>query len=173
MFGSGRRGAVITTLLQDTPRKLMPAAARQPPHGSSIELSATLDFMLATWFGNGAAWRVATLPPIRQLAPFEKVEAARASSALLVKPRPTPSRRNVTPAGSYRVRNCDPLVTLFVPAHFRCCSHHALMMGAEVIHARLHASQQSLRRRSALMPARCCAWIKLDTLVFVSVVCGF
>jgi hypothetical protein len=55
MFVSGRRGAVITTLLQDTPHTLMPAAARQPPHRSWIELSATLDFMLVTLVGNGAA----------------------------------------------------------------------------------------------------------------------
>jgi hypothetical protein len=61
MFVSGRRGAVITTLLQDTPHTLMPAAARQPPHRSWIELSATLDFMLATLVGNGAAWSAATL----------------------------------------------------------------------------------------------------------------
>jgi hypothetical protein len=65
MFVSGRRGAVITTLLQDTPHTLMPAAARQPPHRSWIELSATLDFMLATLVGNGAAWSVATLPAIK------------------------------------------------------------------------------------------------------------
>jgi len=37
----------------------MPAAARQPPHRSWIELSAPLDFMLATLVGNGAAWSVA------------------------------------------------------------------------------------------------------------------
>jgi hypothetical protein len=43
----------------------MPAAARQPPHRSWIELSATLDFMLATLVGNGAAWSVATLPAIK------------------------------------------------------------------------------------------------------------
>jgi hypothetical protein len=65
MFVSGRRGAVITTLLQDTPHTHMPAAARQPPHRSWIELSATLDFMLATLVGNGAAWSVPTLPAIK------------------------------------------------------------------------------------------------------------
>jgi hypothetical protein len=44
---------------------------RQPPHRSWIELSATLDFMLATLVGNGAAWSVATLPAIKgQLAPL-------------------------------------------------------------------------------------------------------
>jgi hypothetical protein len=52
MFVGERGGAVITTLLQDMPH--MPAAARQPPHRSWIELSATLDFMLATLVGNGA-----------------------------------------------------------------------------------------------------------------------
>jgi len=64
MFVSGRRGAVITTLLQDMPA-LMPAAARQPPHRTLIELSATIDFMLATLVGNGAAWSVSTLPAIK------------------------------------------------------------------------------------------------------------
>jgi hypothetical protein len=43
----------------------MPAAARQPPHRTWIELSATIDFMLATLVGNGAAWSVATLPAIK------------------------------------------------------------------------------------------------------------
>jgi hypothetical protein len=43
----------------------MPAAARQPPHPSWIELSATLDFMFAALVGNGAAWSVATLPAIK------------------------------------------------------------------------------------------------------------
>jgi hypothetical protein len=65
MVVSGRRGAVITTLLQDTPHTLMPAAARQPPHRSWIPLSATLDFMLAALVGNGAAWSVETLPAIK------------------------------------------------------------------------------------------------------------
>jgi hypothetical protein len=71
MVVSGRRGAVITTLFQDTPHTLMPAAARQPPHRSWIELSATLDFLLATLVGRGAAWSVETLPAIKgQLAPL-------------------------------------------------------------------------------------------------------
>jgi hypothetical protein len=43
----------------------MPAAARQPPHPSWIELSATLDFTLAALVDNGAAWSVATLPAIK------------------------------------------------------------------------------------------------------------
>jgi hypothetical protein len=43
----------------------MPAAARQPHHRTWIELSATIDFMLATLVGNGAAWSVATLPAIK------------------------------------------------------------------------------------------------------------
>jgi hypothetical protein len=38
-----------------TRRTLVPAAARQPPHRTWIELSATIDFMLATLVGNGAA----------------------------------------------------------------------------------------------------------------------
>jgi hypothetical protein len=63
MFVSGR-GAVITTLLRDTPhtyaRRGAPAA---PPE--LIELSAPLDFMLATLVGNGAAWSIATLPAIK------------------------------------------------------------------------------------------------------------
>jgi hypothetical protein len=43
----------------------MPAAAHQPPHRTWIELSATIDFMLATLVGNGAAWSVATLLAIK------------------------------------------------------------------------------------------------------------
>jgi hypothetical protein len=76
MFVSGRRG--VTTLLQDTPHTLMPAAARQPPHRSWTELSATLDFMLATLVGNGAAWSVATLPAIKVNShPFRRLVKVR------------------------------------------------------------------------------------------------
>src|SRR5260370_33811611 len=61
MFVSGH-GAVLPSF--KTRRTLMPAAARQPPHRTWIELSSTIDFMLATLVGNGAAWSVATLPAI-------------------------------------------------------------------------------------------------------------
>jgi len=53
MFVSGRHGAVLHSF--KTCRTLVPAAARQPPHRTWIELSATIDFMLATLVGNGAA----------------------------------------------------------------------------------------------------------------------
>jgi hypothetical protein len=58
MFVSGRLHSFKTC------RTLVPAAARQPPHRTWIVLSATIDFMLATSVGNGAAWSVATLPAI-------------------------------------------------------------------------------------------------------------
>jgi hypothetical protein len=55
-------------------RRSAHAPARRPPYGSWIELSATLDFMLATLVGNGAAWSVATLLAIKgQLAPFRRL----------------------------------------------------------------------------------------------------
>ena len=53
---SRRRGAVITTLLQDTWHTLMPAA----PAGAGSNCRQPLDFMLATLVGNGAAWSVAS-----------------------------------------------------------------------------------------------------------------
>jgi hypothetical protein len=77
MFVSERRGAVSTTFLQDTRHTLMPAAARQPPHRSCTELSATLDFMLATVVGNGAAWSVPTLPAITNSHPFRRLVKVR------------------------------------------------------------------------------------------------
>jgi hypothetical protein len=86
MVVSGRRGAVITTLLQDTPHTLMPAAARQPPHRSWIELSAPLDFLLATLVGNGAAWSVATLPAIKVNShPFRRLVKVRCWQIVLKK----------------------------------------------------------------------------------------
>ena len=78
MFVSGPRGAVITTLLQDTPHTYARRAARQPPHRTWIELSATIDFMLATLVGNGAAWSVATLPAIKVNShPFRRLVKVR------------------------------------------------------------------------------------------------
>jgi len=50
----------------------MPAAARQPPHRTWIELSATLDFMLATLVG------VAALPAIKVNShPFRRLVKVR------------------------------------------------------------------------------------------------
>jgi hypothetical protein len=61
----------------------MPAAARQLPHGSWIELSAILDFMLATLVGNGAGWSVA--PAIKgQLAPLPAACEGTCRSACLL-----------------------------------------------------------------------------------------
>jgi hypothetical protein len=77
MFVSGRRGAVITTLLQDTPHTYARRGAL-PPHRTWIELSATIDFMLATLVGNGAAWSVATLPAIKVNShPFRRLVKVR------------------------------------------------------------------------------------------------
>ena len=74
MFVSRRRGAVITTLLQDTPHTLMPAA----PAGAGSNCRQPLDFMLATLVGNGAAWSVATLPAIKVNShPFRRLVKVR------------------------------------------------------------------------------------------------
>ena len=53
---------------------LCPPRRRQPPHRTWIELSATIDFMLATLVGNGAPWSVATLPAIKvNSQPFRRL----------------------------------------------------------------------------------------------------
>ena len=98
MFVSRRRGAVITTLLQDTPHTLMPAA----PAGAGSNCRQPLDFMLATLVGNGAAWSVATLPAIKVNShPFRR----------LVKVRPL-SREERTRAGRCSTSANDPKQTL-------------------------------------------------------------
>jgi hypothetical protein len=78
MFVSGPRGAVIITLLQDMPHTYARRGAASRPHRTWIELSATIDFMLATLVGNGAAWSIATLPAIKVNShPFRRLVKVR------------------------------------------------------------------------------------------------
>jgi hypothetical protein len=77
MVVSGPLGAVITTLLQ-TCRTLMPAAAPPAAPPELDRTAATIDFMLATLVGNGAAWSVATLPAIEVNShPFRRLVKVR------------------------------------------------------------------------------------------------
>jgi hypothetical protein len=80
MFVGRRHGAVLHSF--KTCRTLVPAAARQPPHRTWIELSATIDFMLARqrlpplrWSGKGEALTASCSIPV--FSPTDRNASAR------------------------------------------------------------------------------------------------